>query len=289
MNINDKLIKFIVKEIKTLYPYRFKNPDKRRKYTLKTIIKEVIYILKTGLSYSNYGYENRMPMKAKTLHGYVSMFSTDRVFEKIYINLYSKFFSKQEKTRLKYQYIDSSFILNKNGQKKINNKRKIGRNKFYKNKNGIKLSIICDSIGIPNSVTFAPGNMNDAIIGFTNLAKLHQLSKSAQLKNKPTLMGDKGYDTLNFRKKCIDTNYKPLIDFNKRNTKNENKIKKFTTSQKTLYKKRIKVENCFGWLKQNKRISVILDKNIDTFINFTYLGICLLFTKFYKNNELAKF
>lgn len=182
---------------------------------------------------------------------------------------------------MKYQYIDSSFIANKNGKFKHNGKRNIGRNKFYKNKNGIKLSIICDSLGVPNSVVFKPGNVNDSV---QNLNKLYTIAKNYNPKKKSIIMGDKGYDTIKFRKTCKEFNLIPLIDYNKRNTKDEYKIKKLSKKEINLYKKRITVENCFSWLKQNKRIDQILDKNISTFRNFVYLGMCKLISNlFYKD------
>lgn len=79
MLINNKLIKYIKKEILTIYNYRFKNNDKRRKYDLTTIITEMMYFLKTGLSYSDYGFQNRAPMNEKTLNYYVLLFSKDNI------------------------------------------------------------------------------------------------------------------------------------------------------------------------------------------------------------------
>ena len=192
---------------------------------------------------------------------------------------------------MKYQYIDSSFITNKNGKFKHNGRCNIGRNKFYKNKNGVKLSIICDSIGIPNSIVFKPGSVNDSIIRLEYLNKLFTIAKNYSPNKQSIIMGDKGYDTQKFRQKCKENNLRPLIDYNKRNTKNKDKIKKLSNKEKFLYNKRIKVENCFSWcrvdkihkdkVKQNKRIDQILDKNTYTFQNFVYLGMCKLISNFF--------
>ena len=52
-------------------------------------------------------------------------------------------------------YIDSTIIYNKYG---IN---KIGRNKFYKNKNTTKISLMTDINGFPLSIFFMKGNYHD--------------------------------------------------------------------------------------------------------------------------------
>ena len=47
-------------------------------------------------------------------------------------------------------------------------------------------------------------------------------------KSKITILGDSAYDTANIRKFIKDNNMNAIIDYNNRNTKNLNKIKKLT-------------------------------------------------------------
>ena len=56
-------------------------------------------------------------------------------------------------------------------------------------------------------------------------------------------------------------NITPIIPPNKRNTKNENKLKKLQleTKQKQIYKKRISIENSFCYLQKNRRCQIIYD------------------------------
>jgi len=56
---------------------------------------------------------------------------------------------------LKYQSTDSSFIENKIGVDKL------GRNVYYKNKRGRKITAIVDSKGIPINFNISEGNKHD--------------------------------------------------------------------------------------------------------------------------------
>ena len=101
----------------------------------------------------------------------------------------------------------------------------------------------------------------------------------ANKKNK-YMLADKGYDTKDFREICTLKGYIPIIDYNKRNTKDINKLKKLTNKERQIYKKRIKVENSFCRIKQFRRLSMIYEKKLDTFISFIYLGLCTIIQKY---------
>ena len=73
--------------------------------------------------------------------------------------------------------------MNKNG------KQRIGRNKFFKNKNAFKVSLIVDELKMPFSVHIDKGNINDAKLGLINLSKLYKCVKMFNFKNKPYILG----------------------------------------------------------------------------------------------------
>jgi len=54
--------------------------------------------------------------------------------------------------------------------------------------------------------------------------------------------------------------YHPIILYNLRNTKNKKLIKKLTTKEKEIYRKRIIVENYFSWIKAYPKIDKIYEK-----------------------------
>ena len=57
------------------------------------------------------------------------------------------------------------------------------------------------------------------------------------------------------------------------------KIKHLSNEDTILYKKRIKMENTFSWIKKNKRITEINEKTRISYINFVYLAIILIISK----------
>lgn len=257
---------YVIKKFANKYAFK----TKKQKYDLKTIIAEIIYFLKSGVSYEYY----RGVLNPKTLNKHILFFSRNKIFENVYRKLFSKYSKKKAYTKFKYQHTDTSFIANKNG------KQSLGRNKYFKNKKCYKLSFITDSNGIPNSVLIKPGNINDAKIGEQNIKSHCKEIKQINIKYRPYILADKIYDTKDFRKVCISNNYKPIIDYNRRNIKNRKLIKKLTKKEKKIYRKRIKVENSFAIIKKYKRLQTIYDSYFSTYKSFLYLSLCSIIDKY---------
>ncbi len=226
-NVIDVVYNYTINKFSNKYSFYTKN----QKYDLRIIITEIIYLLKTGISYKNY----RGPINAKTLNTHVLFFTKHNIFKNAYSELFNKYTNKNQYSKFKYQSTDTSFILNKNGKQIIN------RNKYNKNKKCYKLSIITDKNGISNSVIVEKGGKNDAKIGIQNI--IHNNNKMKQINNKikPYMLADKIYDTKEFRNVCNDANYTAIIGFNKRNTKNKKLIKQLTLQQ-TPKKKSLKAQ-----------------------------------------------
>lgn len=56
-------------------------------------------------------------------------------------------------------------------------------------------------------------------------------------------------------------------------------MRQFTTRDKEIYKKRIKVENSFCLLKKNKRLQLIYDSHFSTYVSLVFLGFGLMISK----------
>lgn len=282
-----KLFAEIYKYVRKNFHYKyFKNVH--RTYKLMIIIQEIYYILKSGISYSLY----RGPVNAKTLNKHVLFFAKHNIFKNVYMILYKKYLRTHKKS-LTYLSIDSSFVYNKNGKNKIgrtkiakNLKRKhkkrltkeqykdyngakiLGRNRYCKNKHCFKISAIVDENRIPLSIDVFNGSFNDSLIGAIQINDLKLPFK------KITILADKGYDTKNFRESCHNKKIKCIVDYNNRRTIDVKKFKILTKQEKEIYKKRIKVENTFCILKQNKRINNVYDSYKSTYVSFVYFSIC---------------
>ena len=273
LNIEIEYKKFIdctynyaINKFSKKYAYKTKN----QKYELRLIIIELIYFLKSGVSYKYY----RGPIHEKTLNKHALFFAKNKIFLNVYTAMHTKYAEDHTFSKFKYQQIDTSYVMNKNG------KEELGRNKHFKNKNCYKVSAVVDTNRIPLLTIVEPGNKNDAKIGLANIDQLSENVNIINVKCNPYMLADKMYDTIEFRDKCITHNYKPIIDYNRRNTKNTELIKKLTKKEKEIYKKRIKVENTFCILKKYKRLQNIYDSYLSTYESFVHLAQCLMISKF---------
>ena len=137
----------------------------------------------------------------------------------------------------------------------------VERNKYFKNKKCVKLSVLTDINGIPLSTIIKSGNVSDVNFVYTHIkapwkirqslifqGALKEFNNNKQYKkiNVPLLLlADKGYDSNNIRLFLYNNNIDSIISYNKRNTKDPTKIKHLTREQKKIYSKRIKIENFF--------------------------------------------
>ena len=165
--------------------------------------------------------------------------------------------------------MDSTFIQNKNG------KEKIGRNLFYKNKKGIKVTTIVDTKGVPIKVTINKGNRHDARIAPKILNQLDE-NKDVNIIKERYILADKGYDSKQIRKIIRSKKYKPIIGKRKNNKK---KNKKLTKTELKIYKKRIIVENSFAWIRNYPKIDKLYEKTIKSYRGLLLLTISIIIFK----------
>ena len=193
------------------------------------------------------------------------------VYQQLYeVNL--KKYIKKNKKELNILSMDSTFIQNKNG------KEKIGRNVFYKNKKGIKVTTIVDTKGVPIKVSINKGNRHDAKIAPKILKQLetNRLGNN-KIINKYTkyVLADKGYESKKIRRLIKRKNYKPIIGRRK-----NNKNKKYITKKNLeIYKKRIIVENCFAWIRMYPKIDKMYEKTIKSYRGLLLLAISIIIFK----------
>jgi hypothetical protein len=205
------------------------------------------------------------------------------VYECLYRILLLNYFSTHKYNKLQYQAIDSTFIRNLYGNEVY------GRNVKYKSKNGVKVSNICNSKGVPISLAIASANTHDNAIATeqihhmlieTDTRKVAKNNKYSQ-----TMLGDAGYHCNLLYDKLKKKGYKVVTDVNKRNTKNEEKLKVLENMKRKYYKfqsKRIIVENSFAWMHRESKINRFIEKSIRS-----YAGLLLLSCSFMVNKKLG--
>ena len=269
--LEDSFINFQIKEINENYP-KLLTFNNLRKFDLKVILKEIIYFLKSGVSYKNY----RGDLSKSSLNYYINLFSRKNIFVSNYWKLHEEYSKSNFYDKVKYLSTDTTFIINKSSS--LEN---VARNPYMKNKNCIKLSCLVDKEGIPLDLFVRTGNLNDSPMLRGHFETLKIDTKSKHLKNnnryKPYFLADGIYNSTKNIIFLKEKGYIPILAPNKRNSHKE--PTPLTVEEKKIYKKRIIVENLFAKLKQYKRINNLYDKNINTYISLVYLSLSLILFK----------
>jgi len=206
------------------------------------------------------------------------------IYYEIEKQLINKYLKTDKENKLKNQIIDSSFIPNKGGliknnnhllsneeknknkiiretnkylpkNKKIRERKFIDFNRYNGRKKYFNISVISDSYGVPLSRGIFSSKKCDSstILSMVNTlpANINTLRNSKINRYKQNFLADSGYCTKNNKLFLIKKGYRPIIKYNKRNTKNKEIIRsnKFTKKEKEIYKRRVIIENFFSWIK----------------------------------------
>lgn len=261
MNI-EKILKCTVLKCKHIArTYTIKHPN--TKYSLDLIINEILYVLRSGISWNMY----RSKINNKTLYYHFSKFVKHNIFLKAFTKIKNtylkKYINKFDNCDL---IVDSTVIQNKYG---IN---KIGRNKFYKNKKSTKLSLLTDINGFPLSIFFMKGNYHDNSIFEKHIFDIELLLPTKNLR----IIADKGYSSKKNYLFLESKNIGHIIP-----PRRNMKIYDNYLYNKNEYIKRIKVEHIFGRIKNYKRISLRYDKQLRNFSAFVFLSLSIIATNIY--------
>jgi hypothetical protein len=251
-----------------------------RKYNLKDYIKGFMIFIES-YSYNNYdkhikNYKENLPKKT-SMFNFIEKLTKNKILE----NIYNKGISDIKKDS-NILLIDSSFVQNKN------NIKDVGLNKYYYNKNGIKLSVISSDSGIPLYIQSDPANRNDASItnDFIDNIPINDL-------NNKIILGDMGYDSKELKdkfkkRKCtlltpINPRNKKFISEKKKERKQKNKLA-YEIKQKKSLKKSLKKKQL-----SNKITEYRNDKLIDTInLNNHFFKNCITKNSYKKNNTPTK-
>jgi transposase len=231
-----------------------------KKYSTREYVCGIVEVLSNNVSWRKYNGK----INGRVLNNKHNYYSKIGVYEELYkINLIK--YLKLNKSSQKYLSIDSSFITNKEG------KEKIGRNIYYKNKQGRKITSIVDEKGTPLLIKISKGNRHDARIAPKILEKVEPV----KIKEERYILADKGYDSKKIREIIRKKGYKPVIA--KRKYKNGQRSLKKSEIKK--YRKRIIVENFFAWIKAYPKINIIYEKTLKSYTGLLLLGISMFIYK----------
>jgi len=240
-----------IKKNKRLNSLYFGN-HKHQKYCYNEIINDILYLLKTGIPWR----QIRSHIKWQTLYWHFRQFVAQNLFTKTFKQI-TKIYQHQNGNIL---ITDTSFIQNKYGVNKL------GRNRFFKNKNCNKISLITTQNGTPLSIYIDKGNKHDISYLNCHIKTIYMVTK----KKSALLLADKAYHSKYITKDLKDRNISIMIQ-NKKNMVQQ------PTFNKQIYKKRIAIENTFQRLKCFRRINLRYDKLFSIYCNFCYIAASIDF------------
>ena len=186
MNRKDtKLCNAIIKKVKTI-PILWKSFNftyKSQKYKLIDMLKQILMILKQGYSW-RFVSEIKTTINWNSIYKVFNKLNHYDIFKSTYIDTLKIYLKKGANKKLQYISTDTSVCYNRY------NNDKVGKNKYYKNKNASKLSIICDSNGHPLYLNMYKSNMNDSKILYEQLEE----EPLIDIPYKKYFLADKGYE-----------------------------------------------------------------------------------------------
>lgn len=310
LNIKFDLISFAVPIIDSIIPLKY-SPN--RKYDNKYYFICLLDIINCGYNWSKYRGTLEYPISGKYLNSIHNKFVKNGIYEKINEEILKKYLSKGKEQKLKYQYIDSTFVANKNCSIKNNNhllskkakeknekirkhnndnitdKKKeetfVDFNRYNGRKNYIKISRITDSKGVPLSNSIISSKQHDCISieeTVNNIPiNLNTLQNSKSNRFKQTIIADAGYHSKKNIKYLKSKGYSSIIAYNKRNTKDKIKIakNKLKDNDKKLYSKRFIIEASFSWSKRRALINQIYQKTIESYLGLVILDTIIIISK----------
>jgi transposase len=242
-----------------LEPAKDKNQALNVKYTKKEIIEGIIDVLNNNAYWNQY----KGLISGKYLSRLHKEFCKWGVYDCLYIIMLNHYYSVDKYIKLKHQFVDTTFIKNFNGTEMY------GCNVEHKNKNGIKLSIITDSKGIPINLAIASGNVSDCKIlmeQIDNIAFFDPCTKNVVNNNKykQCLIGDAGYYSNDVYETLTHKGYTPITDVNKRNTKKQELLDKIDMDKKKYLKyqtKRNIIEHFNAWFHKFPKLDRVIEKS----------------------------
>jgi transposase len=165
--------------------------------------------------------------------------------------------NKNDKQIERKLYIDSTDIINKAAYESV------GYTFKYKNKKATRITIIADDRNIPLAADIVNASIPDSKLVQETL-KCVPIELKNTKQNPIYLIADKGY--INERVKKLIKRKVTLVYPYRSTQKKTN-----TAKEKELQKGRYKIENLNSWFKNNKRLSIRVDRIDETFKSFIYL------------------
>jgi len=135
--------------------------------------------------------------------------------------------------------------------------------------------VVVDGNGLPIGLHVDSAQPHEITLEETTLATIRIPQKSRRPKTRPKeLVADKAYDSADFRRKLRRRGIKPTIPtFERRPRKQPKRGRPIRPGPS--YRQRWKVERCFGWMDNCRRLVVRYDRHLHIYRAFCLVAIIL--------------
>jgi transposase len=262
-SISSKIIELVMNYINSDEKLKKIFNHHNQKFKNEEMLKYIIIILRNGISFRDV--QQFTTINWNTIYKYFIKLQKYNIIEIILKLSVTKYLKELQKPS-KFLLSDTCLISNKLGIDSIS------YNPQFKKHKSMKISIITNNFNVPLIDNTYESKINDALILNNQLDEFHKLFPFIENK---IFLGDSAYDSLKLKEK-ISTLIKSqlLTPKNKRNIKDENKIKQIELAliDKQILKSRIYIEHTINEFKKFKRLSTRYDKYIKNYNQFLYLA-----------------
>lgn len=226
----------------------------------RKVLNGIIFVLKTGCAWRD------MPKKYgsyTTCWRRLKQWQKWGVWERIWRKLLKQL-REEQKLDFSRGFLDGSFVASKRGGDFI------GRTKVGK---GSKIMVVTERNGLPVGFHVESAQPHEIRLAEKTIQSVRIPSRRGAPKRRFTeLVADRAYHSASFRSFLRKLGTKPVIPYRK-NTKKE---KRRPPSLGDGYKERWKVERCFAWMDNCRRLVVRYERYIQHYKAFCLLALILL-------------
>jgi transposase len=148
----------------------------------------------------------------------------------------------------------------------------VGQTKIGK---GSKVLVVADGHGLPIGLHVDSAQPHELRLVDATLATVRVPQKRGRPRTRPKeLVADKAYDSRDFRQRLRRRGIKPTIPtFERRQRRKPNRGRPLKTG--ASYRQRWKVERCFGWMDNCRRLVVRYERSVEHYKAFCLIAIIL--------------
>jgi transposase len=148
----------------------------------------------------------------------------------------------------------------------------IGKTKIGK---GSKVMVVADGHGLPIGLYVASAQPHESQLADATLATIRVPQKHGRPRTRPKeLVADRAYDSRDFRRRLRRRGIKPTIPtFERRRRRRPQRGRPIRTG--AGYRQRWKVERCFAWMDNCRRLVVRYERGVEHYRAFCLMAIIL--------------